>query len=601
MANENFLAVLLGLVVLIVLSGVVFSDTQHLIPIQGKAEDISGNLLAMGNLSVRIYEVSAGGSPTYSNIFLNAINNGIYDIQLSLSLNNTKKYYLELDINGEEVVGDANGGRQEFYPGGGDHTHTHQGLFTPTTNTVDSSSKITYNLGNVGIGVTEPMERLHIADGHVLLEGGGQTQFIFKRDFFCTGGPSGGSTNPMFKLGRITCAGDNDTEFRALYADDQMAALGNYDGRTVFEFDQKGIVASVQPMLGSHFEGFLLNDSEPHFRLNSWPSMQLEMGPGGKNEVTNKTDVAIRRSDNNKLSFITGRTDNLAVEKMVIDGNGNVGIGTANPDAKLNINLFNEANKSSLKISSVSYVANKDLKYGIKNEMISYSSSDSGQKYGIYNDMQAANGSRTGIYSRVMSSGTDNTNAGIMGISSYVVVGNPNDHGYKTGIETIVNAPGMSYGIKSSVGGNPNASVLYGGYFSAREGKSNNHGLYAEAFGNNTYNYGIHAKASGSNSTNYAGYFEGNVTIIGTVESSQGYEASGNIIVDTTGDLQMNNLESNNFGIAGGYLILGAPSGAMCNNICSSHGLTCNQTYTVSGGAETCSSTSGTYKYCWCE
>jgi len=312
---------------------------QHIIPIQGKAQDSSSNLLELGNVSVRIYTASTGGNLIYSNSFLNSINTGIYDIQLSVDLNNTKEYYLELDINGEEVVGDATSGRQVFYPGGGDHTHTHAGLFIPTVNTVDNSSKITYNSGNVGLGVTEPMERLHIGDGHVLIEGGGETQLIFKRDFKLTQGPSGNSTNPMFKLGRIIEAGDGDPEFRALYSDDEMAALGNYDGRTVFEFDRKGIVASVQPFLGSHFEGFLYNDSEPHFRLNSWPSMQLEMGTGGKNSTTNKTDVAIRRSGKNRLSFITGATDDTAIERLIIDGNGNVGIGReAGAVYKLDVN-----------------------------------------------------------------------------------------------------------------------------------------------------------------------------------------------------------------------------------------------------------------------
>ena len=39
----------------------------------------------------------------------------------ALALDNTRLYYLEVDVNGEEVVGDATGGRQAFYPGGGSH------------------------------------------------------------------------------------------------------------------------------------------------------------------------------------------------------------------------------------------------------------------------------------------------------------------------------------------------------------------------------------------------------------------------------------------------------------------------------------------------
>lgn len=305
-------------------SAFCFSETLHIIPIQGVAKDTNFNLVPLGNISVRIYPTQINQSPVYSNNFLNAINDGIYDMQLSVNLDNTKKYYLELDINGEEVIGDAAAGREEFYPGGGDHTHTHQGLFNASSNGLDI-----FNLArHVGLGLTQPGERLHIGDGNILIEGGGETALMFKRDITYTGGPSGTSQNPIFKFGRIIQAGDNDTEVRVIYSDDL------HSERSVFEFDQKGIVASVKPFVGSHFEGFVMGDVEPRFRLNSYPFMQLELG-AGENYTT---DVAIRRSGVNRMSFITGATNDFAIEKMIIDENGNVGIGLSNPVQKLDIN-----------------------------------------------------------------------------------------------------------------------------------------------------------------------------------------------------------------------------------------------------------------------
>jgi len=176
--------------------------------------------------------------------------------------------------------------------------------------------------GNVGIGATAPGEKLHIGDGNALLEGGGETAVMFKRDATFVG-VSGTSANPIFKIGRIIQAGDGDPEFRVLYSDDATAE------RSVIEFDRKGIVASVKPEVGSHFEGFIAGDQQPLFRLNSFPSMRLEMGPGG----LGPTDVAVSRANVATLAFQTANN-----EWMRITASGNVGIGTTAPAEKLDVN-----------------------------------------------------------------------------------------------------------------------------------------------------------------------------------------------------------------------------------------------------------------------
>jgi len=179
----------------------------------------------------------------------------------------------------------------------------------------------------IGIGVTVPRQRMHLGDGNFLIEGGGETSIKIKRDVLYTRGKSGTSQNPIFELGRIIQSGDGDPEFRFLYSDDAAPE------RSVFEFDRKGIVASVKPDAGSHFEGFVCqtipcDESQPRFRLNSYPSMTLEMGPGG----STSPDVALRRETTSTLTIITGST-----EKMRIDTNGNVGIGTPNPQSTLQV------------------------------------------------------------------------------------------------------------------------------------------------------------------------------------------------------------------------------------------------------------------------
>ena len=161
---------------------------------------------------------------------------------------------------------------------------------------VSASHAAAQNTGvfdRVGIGTSSPGEALHVDDGNILLEGSAEQELRVLRSFDGTG-VSGPFLNPIFRLGRIIAGGDGDPEFRVLYSDDMTAE------RPVLEFDRKGIVASVGSGRGSHFEGFLNpGDSQPVFRLNSYPDMQLELGAGG----SQATDTFIRRCGARCVTF----------------------------------------------------------------------------------------------------------------------------------------------------------------------------------------------------------------------------------------------------------------------------------------------------------
>ncbi|MBI4346338.1 MAG: hypothetical protein HY553_05760, partial [Elusimicrobia bacterium] len=193
--------------------------------------------------------------------------------------------------------------------------------------------------GGVGIGTAAPGEALHVAEGNVLLSGSGERELRMQR--------TGLENNPAFKLGRIVTAGDGSPEFRVLYSDDATSE------RSVFEFDNKGIVASVKTAVGSHFEGFLAGDVEPMFRLNSFPQMQLELGAGG----AAPTDVAMRRSAPGTLSMLTNGIERARIgtglvvaATMTVQGEafsvggstlavsaGRIGIGTSAPVYRLDV------------------------------------------------------------------------------------------------------------------------------------------------------------------------------------------------------------------------------------------------------------------------
>ena len=101
------------------------TPTPHLISFQGRALDLDGNVVPSGDVAVRVY--TAGDSLVYDSgsEFDGAIQDGTFNLLLGeitpLVLDNTRQFFLEVDINGEEVVGNAAGGRQPFYPGGGSH------------------------------------------------------------------------------------------------------------------------------------------------------------------------------------------------------------------------------------------------------------------------------------------------------------------------------------------------------------------------------------------------------------------------------------------------------------------------------------------------
>ena len=179
----------------------------------------------------------------------------------------------------------------------------------------------------VGYGTDAPGQKLHIADGNILLEGGGETANIYKRGVtFTNTHVNSPFINPVFQIGRIIEGGDGAPQFRWMYNDDVVGET------VVMELDSEGIMSSVRQERGSHFEGHIEGEANPFFRINSYPDIRLEFGPGG----LLGTDVSMSRPLANQIAFNRG-TGGSEVESVRIDENGNVGINIIDPLYRLHV------------------------------------------------------------------------------------------------------------------------------------------------------------------------------------------------------------------------------------------------------------------------
>jgi hypothetical protein len=203
------------------------------------------------------------------------------------------------NANGASLVGQA----LTLQPASG----TNPGGVSTTTQTF-AGNKI-FN-GNVGLGVS-PGQKLHISNGNMLLEGGGETAVQFKRDAVV-----GTQSNPIFAFGRIVSGGINLPDWRVLYSDDTTSE------RPIWSQESCGTVAIISDnQRRSFFEGYEFNGQvDPDFRVNAFTGVtgagaQIELGRGGaSSSIGNMTrtggnTVTVVTTANH--SFVTGDTVDL--------------------------------------------------------------------------------------------------------------------------------------------------------------------------------------------------------------------------------------------------------------------------------------------------
>jgi hypothetical protein len=108
-SNNYFVSFLFVILLSYSVSAVLLSD-------QGSdvRQSSTGSILSLGNLTIEVWNNASGGTIIYNTTFTNAIVNGSWNKQISLSLDFGKSYWKNYRINGEDISFDGSD-RLEFH------------------------------------------------------------------------------------------------------------------------------------------------------------------------------------------------------------------------------------------------------------------------------------------------------------------------------------------------------------------------------------------------------------------------------------------------------------------------------------------------------
>mgnify|MGYP003663878131 CR=1 FL=1 len=210
------------------------------------------------------------------------------------------------------------------------YTHSSDSMvfYTATTAvlTLDSSSNATFT-GNVGIGTTSPGYKLEVNAGNGIFVGDGGAAVL-----------SANSTTGIFTIGDTDQLGDG------VYATNtSTSSFDIYSGGSIkFRMDVNGNVGIGVTSPGAKLEIYGTSITRTHFNEGlrvTRETVPAQFGMFNYNGGSLNMIAVNTAGTGSVTKFMRSGNGTSLDTSMVIDTNGNVGIGTTSPDAKLDIQL----------------------------------------------------------------------------------------------------------------------------------------------------------------------------------------------------------------------------------------------------------------------
>jgi len=184
----------------------------------------------------------------------------------------------------------------------------------------DSTGGLTHftatNAGNIGIGISNPTEKLHIEGGNVLVSNGSTTIFSVNQTGTNILSIEDASSNPAFE---VTSSGS--------------VGIGLSNPTGIFEIEQSGNQLFQVSNSGTSALSITDASSNPAFDVTSSGKVGVGVtNPSANFEVVSAGSTVFSVNDTVGDYYLEIDTD-----KFVVTAAGDVGIGTSNPTSKLHI------------------------------------------------------------------------------------------------------------------------------------------------------------------------------------------------------------------------------------------------------------------------
>lgn len=363
--KKNFLQVLAGLIIYLLLANSGYGNVPRLLNYQGRLVDKTGKSVPNGtyNITFCIYNVPTEGSPLWNETQSVNTSDGVFSVILGsvslLNLSFNENYWLGIKVESDSEMTP----RQRITSAGysintdtldGKHStdfapvaHTH-GTITDADNDTRvqaeknaDEDKIRFDTagvermtidetGKVGIGVVSPNDKLHINDGNIRISGSGKGIYFPDGSFQVQAGV--GSASSLSNNLDAVIIGDGDANNSGRV----ILRTGSNDRVTVINSGDVGIGTS-SPKAKLHVVGNATLGSIVVSPNDSSGGKDSELLLTEDNNGTYGMKIKYDGGDNHIYFYGKSDTTTYGPHVAINRDNGNVGIGTKNPSKNLHV------------------------------------------------------------------------------------------------------------------------------------------------------------------------------------------------------------------------------------------------------------------------